>query len=160
MPLSVVFWARMRAVVQCVSRAKVTVSNALIGSIQKGFLVLLGVAPTDTDAIADAMIEKIVNLRIFDDSEGKMNLSLLDVKGSLLVVSQFTLYADCKKGRRPGFTDAAPPAFANEMYENFLKKCEAKGLTTQHGTFGAHMEVELVNAGPITIVLDSKELGF
>lgn len=147
----------MKIVIQRVSRAQVAVENEIIGSIEKGLLLLVGVAAGDTDAMSDIFIEKIVNLRIFEDAEGKMNLSLLDVGGSLLIVSQFTLYADCKKGRRPSFTDAAPPDFANKMYEKFLAKCRVKGVPVEAGRFGAMMQVELVNSGPTTIILDSRD---
>lgn len=145
----------MRALIQRVKQAKVEISEKTIGEIGKGLLILLGVAHSDTDSDIQFLVDKISNLRIFDDSEGKMNLSLLDVKGEALVVSQFTLYADCRKGRRPSFTDAALPEFANEMYKKFVQKFKYMGLKVEQGEFGAMMDVSLVNWGPVTIMLDS-----
>lgn len=149
----------MRVVLQRVSRARVLVEGDVIGSIGKGFLLLLGVSDSDTIQIADKMVDKICRLRIFPDSEGKTNLSLHDVEGELLVVSQFTLYADCKKGNRPGFSRAGAPDAANEMYEYVVERCRQYVKTVEHGSFGAEMEVELVNDGPFTLMLDSEEMG-
>ena len=148
----------MKFVIQRVTRASVTVDGSAIGQIGKGFLVLIGVADGDTTQDADKMIKKLLNLRIFEDSEGKTNLSLTDVGGSLLLVSQFTLYADCRKGNRPSFVKAGKPDFANEMYEYIIAQCRAAGFEVQTGSFGADMKVELLNDGPFTIVLDSGEL--
>lgn len=148
----------MRFVIQRVTHASVTVENEVIGSIGKGFLVLVGVSGTDTTAIADKMVKKLCGLRIFDDENGKTNLSLADVGGSLLVVSQFTLYADCKKGYRPSFINAGPPDMANEMYEYILSACKQYVPVVEKGSFGADMKVELLNDGPFTIVLDSDQM--
>ena len=148
----------MKFVIQRVTRASVTVDGSVIGQIGKGFLVLIGVADGDTTQDADKMIKKLLNLRIFEDSEGKTNLSLTDVGGSLLLVSQFTLYADCRKGNRPSFVKAGKPDFANEMYEYIIAQCRTAGFEVQTGSFGADMKVELLNDGPFTIVLDSGEL--
>ena len=148
----------MRFVIQRVTHASVTVENEVIGAIDKGFLVLVGVSGTDTTATADKMVKKLCGLRIFDDENGKTNLSLADVNGSLLVVSQFTLYADCKKGYRPSFINAGPPQMANEMYEYILAACKEYVPVVEHGSFGADMKVELLNDGPLTIVLDSDQL--
>ena len=147
----------MRAVVQRVSRAKVTVEGEVTGEIGSGSLILLGVAAKDTEADADYLIEKVLNLRIFEDGDGKMNLSLLDVKGGLLVVSQFTLYGDTRRGRRPSFIDAAPPEQANRLYEYFVAKARAQLGDVGTGRFQAMMDVELVNDGPVTIILDSEK---
>ncbi len=149
----------MKIVLQRVSRASVQVNDEALGSIDQGLLLLLGVANSDTDSMLDFFVEKITNLRIFSDAEGKMNLSLLDCKGSLLVISQFTLYADCKKGRRPSFTDAGAPEFAKDMYKKFIQKCKDKAINTQEGEFGADMKLDFINDGPVTIILDSKEMG-
>ena len=149
----------MRAVVQRVKYANVKVDNEILGAIDKGFMVLIGVSNEDTKEIADKMVDKMLKLRIFEDSEGKTNLSLADVQGELLLVSQFTLYADCKKGNRPSFIKAGSPDFANEMYEYIIEKCKKQdGLKVEHGKFGADMKVELLNDGPFTIVLDSEEM--
>lgn len=148
----------MRAVIQRVSRAKVEAEARLTGQIGKGLLVLLGVGRGDSPLEADHLLEKIINLRIFEDSEGKLNLSLLDIRGELMVISQFTLYADCRKGRRPSFTDAAPPETAKALYEYFLEKAKAHGISTAAGVFQAVMEVELVNSGPVTILLDTAKI--
>ena len=148
----------MKFVIQRVTRASVTVDGSVIGQIGKGFLVLIGVADGDTTQDADKMIKKLLNLRIFEDSEGKTNLSLTDVGGSLLLVRRFTLYADCPKGTRPSFVKAGKPDFANEMYEYIIAQCRAAGFEVQTGSFGADMKVELLNDGPFTIVLDSGEL--
>ena len=144
----------MKAVIQRVSSASVTVDGEIVGQIQKGYLVLLGVTHDDTRAEADRIVKKMVNLRIFSDENGKINLSLKDVDGSLLIVSQFTLYADTRHGNRPGFTLAAKPDMAEELYLYFVEKCHEAGLPVSHGQFGAHMEVELLNDGPFTIILE------
>jgi D-tyrosyl-tRNA(Tyr) deacylase len=148
----------MRAVVQRVSEARVKVAGEIVGEIGPGFLVLLGVGKDDTDQDADWLAEKISGLRVFEDSEGKLNLSLADVRGSVLVVSQFTLYADCRKGRRPGFEAAAPPELAERLYEHFVARLKEKNLPVATGRFQAMMEVELVNQGPVTLLLDSKKI--
>ena len=149
----------MKFVIQRVSTASVKVDGELVGAINKGFMVLIGVADGDTKEIADKMIDKTIKLRIFEDSEGKTNLALADVGGELLLVSQFTLYADCKKGNRPSFIKAGNPTFANEMYEYIISKCKTyEGLKVERGKFGADMKVELINDGPFTIVLDSEEM--
>ncbi len=147
----------MRAVIQRVTRAAVRVEGQCVSQIGKGLLVLLGVGPEDARKEADFLLEKIINLRIFEDPAGKMNLSLLDVRGALMVISQFTLYADCRKGRRPSFTGAASPETAKALYEYFLEKAKLTGLETASGIFQAMMEVELANSGPVTITLDSSE---
>jgi len=148
----------MRAVLQRVSRAKVTVEGETVGRIGRGILVLLGVAGGDTEKDAIYLLEKTLNIRIFEDAAEKMNLSLLDVKGELLVVSQFTLYGDTRKGRRPSFIEAAPPEKANSLYELFTSEARKQIETVQTGRFQAMMSVELVNDGPVTILLDSKKL--
>lgn len=145
----------MKAVVQRVSRASVTVSGSITGAIGTGLLVLLGVGKGDTEQSADYLIDKIAGLRIFPDEAGKMNRSLIDVNGALLVVSQFTLYGDCRKGRRPGFDAAAPPDAANRLYEYFVAQARARKLPVETGVFQAHMDVELVNEGPVTFILES-----
>jgi D-tyrosyl-tRNA(Tyr) deacylase len=145
----------MRAVVQRVSRARVTVESSVAGEIAKGLVILLGVGRDDTSAIAVSMAEKIANLRIFEDAQRKMNRSLLDVKGSALVVSQFTLYGDARGQRRPSFIAAAPPEQARKLYEEFGEALRRLGITVATGNFGAMMSVELVNEGPVTILLDS-----
>lgn len=147
----------MRAVIQRVSQASVTVEGQVVGAIDAGDLVLLGVGQGDLEADADYMAEKIANLRIFEDAEGKMNLSLLDVNGSALVISQFTLYGDARKGRRPGFSDAAPPEEANRLYEYFCDRLAGYSIFVARGVFQAHMEVALVNQGPVTLLLDSRK---
>jgi len=146
----------MRAVVQRVSRARVVVGEHVVGQIGRGLLVLLGVARTDTPDQARWLAEKIVGLRIFEDAESKINLGVADVGGELLVVSQFTLYGDCRKGRRPSFIDAAPPEQAVPLYEEFVNAVKARGIRTATGRFGAMMQVELVNDGPVTLIVDSK----
>ena len=148
----------MKFVIQRVTSASVSVEGETIGAIDKGFLVLIGVTDTDTKEIADKMIHKLVGLRIFDDAEGKTNLSLDQVGGSLLLVSQFTLYANCKKGFRPSFIDAGEPQFAEEMYEYIISECKKSVPNVRCGSFGADMKVSLLNDGPFTIILDSKEL--
>jgi D-tyrosyl-tRNA(Tyr) deacylase len=147
----------MRACIQRVSRARVVVEGEVVGEIGRGLLVLLGVSATDTDTETSWMAEKIVGLRIFDDPDGKMNLSLADVGGSMLVVSQFTLYGDCRKGRRPSFIDAAPPESAEAVYEKFVAQVSAAGIPTATGRFRTTMAVELTNDGPVTIWIDTVE---
>ncbi len=147
----------MRAVVQRVSRGQVSVDNKVVASIQRGLVVLLGVSPTDTSQDAQALAEKVVNLRIFEDNAGKMNLSCLDVNGEILAVSQFTLYADTRRGRRPSFTGAAKPDLAEPLCERFVESLRAMGVSAQTGIFGAHMLVDLVNDGPVTILLEQPE---
>ena len=148
----------MRAVVQRVSHADVTVDNEIVGRAGQGLLVLIGVGKGDTEKDAKYLAEKIVNLRIFEDEAQKMNLSLLDIKGDVLAVSQFTLYGDVRKGRRPGFDQAAPPDEANRLYEEFVAACRALGAPVQTGVFQADMKVSLINDGPVTILLDSEKL--
>ena len=143
----------MKLVVQRVKNAKVEVDEKTVGSINQGFLVLLGVTHTDTRSKADYLVKKLCNLRVFEDENGKMNLGLKDVNGELLIVSQFTLYADCSSGNRPSFINAAKPDKANELYEYFCKECE-KEIHVEKGVFGAHMEVTLQNSGPVTILLE------
>ena len=145
----------MRAVIQRVNHASVTIDGEITGKIEKGLLVLLGVGPEDEDSDLKYMCDKILGLRIFEDSDEKMNLSLRDIDGGLLVVSQFTLYGDCRKGKRPSFAGACPPERANVLYEKFLKLCEEEGIIPQHGEFGADMKVDLQNDGPVTILIDS-----
>jgi D-tyrosyl-tRNA(Tyr) deacylase len=144
----------MRAVIQRVSEAGVTVEGKVTGAIGKGLLVLLGVGHADTEATAQALAAKIVKLRIFSDAEGKMNLSVQDVAGGVLAVSQFTLLADTRKGNRPSFTDAAPPEKGNSLYEEFCRAVAGLGVPVAKGVFGAHMDVRLTNDGPVTIVMD------
>lgn len=148
----------MRAVVQRVSESKVIVDGNVVGEIKKGLMVLLGISTRDTEADVNYMTEKIVNLRIFEDADEKMNLSLIDVGGELLVVSQFTLYGDCKKGRRPSFIEAARPEMANELYERFVEGCRKFGVKTETGTFQADMKVEIMNDGPVTLIVDSERI--
>jgi D-tyrosyl-tRNA(Tyr) deacylase len=148
----------MRAVLQRVSRAEVTVSGETAGEIGKGFLIFLGVGNEDTDADATYLSDKIVNLRVCDDASGKMNRSLIDIAGELLVVSQFTLYADVRKGRRPSYVGAAPPVKANRLYEFFVEQCARYISKVATGKFQAMMDVELVNDGPVTIILDTSQL--
>jgi len=146
----------MRAVVQRVSRAQVTVGDEIVGKIGPGVLVLLGVAKADTKTDADYLAGKILGLRIFEDENGKMNLSIAETGGAVLAVSQFTLYGDVRKGKRPSFDDAAPAQLANELYEYFVEKIREGRVTCETGRFQAMMQVELVNDGPVTILLDSK----
>ncbi|MDA1191591.1 MAG: D-aminoacyl-tRNA deacylase [Candidatus Poribacteria bacterium] len=148
----------MRAVVQRVSRASVTVEDAIVGEIGVGALVLLGVAEGDTDEDVAYLSDKIANLRIFPDDESRMNRSLLDIGGEALVVSQFTLYGDCRRGRRPSFTEAAKPDAAVALYESFCANLTERGVHVERGVFQAHMDVSLVNDGPVTILLDSSRL--
>lgn len=147
----------MKAVLQRVSSASVKVESETISSIQQGLLVFLGVEPEDTIADVSYLVEKIINLRIFEDQDYKMNLSLLDTKGELLIVSQFTLLADCRKGRRPSFEKAAKPDLALKLYQQFIKQCEEKQIKTLGGQFQAEMLVDIKNHGPVTILLDSKK---
>ena len=148
----------MRALLQRVSHASVTVDKQVVGQIAQGLLILLGVGHGDGEAQIRTMTEKIVHLRIFEDDAGKMNRSLLDIGGQALVVSQFTLYADARKGRRPGYTDAAPPALAEPLVERFKDAITSYGVKVAGGVFGAYMQVELLNDGPVTIWLDSEQL--
>ena len=145
-------------VIQRVTSASCVVDGTVTGEIDKGFLVLIGVSNADTTEIADKMIKKLIGLRIFEDSEGKTNLSLHDVEGGLLLISQFTLYADCKKGNRPSFINAGKPDMANELYEYIIAKCKEEIPVVRQGIFGADMKISLVNDGPFTIVLDSAEI--
>ena len=144
----------MKLVIQRVTRASVTVDKEVVGKIGKGFLVLIGIANSDTQEIADKYLKKLLNLRIFEDENGKTNLSLKDVSGELLLVSQFTLYADCKKGNRPSFINAGAPDMANDLYEYMIDVCKKEIPVVEKGVFGAHMDVELVNDGPFTVILD------
>ncbi len=148
----------MRVVIQRVHKAKVDVEGSTVGEIAQGLLLLIGVGQNSTEAIIPKMAEKIVNLRIFEDNEGKMNLSLLEIKGEILAVSQFTLYASLKKGRRPDFFDAAPPIKGEEYYEKLVSELKKYDVKVETGNFGAHMEVDFVNDGPVTIILDEKDL--
>ena len=148
----------MRAVIQRVTRASVTVDKEVVGQIGRGLLVLLGISLTDTKADADYLAQKIVALRIFDDMEGRMNLSVKDAHGGLLVVSQFTLYGDVRRGLRPSWSDAAPPEAAEPLYEYFVRKCRELIMEVQTGSFRKMMQVELVNDGPVTLMLDSRKL--
>lgn len=147
----------MRFLIQRVKEASVTVDKEVIGAIKQGFLVFVGICRGDNEEIADKMIKKLLGLRIFTDEQGKTNISLAEVGGSLLIVSQFTLYADCKKGNRPSFTEAAPPDMAEELYEYIISCCRSH-TSVFTGSFGADMKVELINDGPFTILLDDKEL--
>lgn len=144
----------MRLVIQRVSNAKVEVQGEVTGQIEKGFMVLCGITHNDTKQEADYLAKKLCNLRVFEDENEKMNLSIKDVGGKLLVVSQFTLYADCSSGNRPSFVNAAKPDYANELYEYFMEKCRQEGIQVEKGIFGAHMEVSLLNNGPVTIILE------
>ena len=148
----------MRAVLTRVTSASVTIDGQVVGQIGKGFLILLGVGPEDDEATCRYLAEKALGLRVFEDEQGKMNLGLSDVGGQVLVVSQFTLYGNCRKGRRPSFTDAAPPELGNRLYEQFLQECTRLGFAPQHGIFGADMQVASVNDGPVTLILDTKQL--
>jgi len=148
----------MRFVIQICQKADVKIDHAVVGAIDRGLVVFVGVGPNDTEAIADRMVKKLLGLRIFPDENGKTNRSVRDVNGSLLVISQFTLYADCRHGNRPSFTDAGAPDMANRLYEYILAKCGESGIPVAHGVFGADMKVCLVNDGPFTILLDSAEI--
>lgn len=149
----------MKAVIQRVCKASVSVDHKIIGSIDRGLMVLLGVDREDNESDLDYLVKKITGMRIFEDDQEKMNLALADVGGSLLVISQFTLLASTKKGNRPSFTQAGPPEMSNALYEQFIARCRALGFKVEHGQFGAHMEVSLVNDGPVTIVIDSRDRG-
>lgn len=147
----------MRLLIQRVTEANVTIDSVVYSSIKKGLLVLIGIHQTDTIADIPWLAKKLVELRIFEDDMGKMNLSIQDVKGEILVISQFTLYADCRRGRRPDFIDAAPPRLAEGLYNAFIKEVNMYGLEVKTGVFAAYMQVQLTNDGPVTIILDSKE---
>ncbi|MBD5536981.1 MAG: D-tyrosyl-tRNA(Tyr) deacylase [Lachnospiraceae bacterium] len=149
----------MRFVIQRVRSAAVTVEENIVGQIEKGFLVFVGISQTDNEQIADKMVRKLIGLRIFEDAEGKTNLDIKTVSGSLLMVSQFTLYADCKKGNRPSFTHAGAPDKANALYEYILHLCKDEIPVVEKGIFGADMKVSLINDGPFTVILDSDEVG-
>lgn len=144
----------MKLVIQRVKKASVEVENKIVGKINQGFLVLLGVGPEDTKEITDFLVQKLIKLRVFEDENEKMNLSIKDVNGELLIVSQFTLYADCSGGNRPSFINAAKPDLANELYEYFIEECRKENINVEHGIFGADMQVELLNDGPVTILLE------
>ena len=148
----------MRFLIQRVSSADVVIEENTVGAIKEGFCVFVGIADSDTKEIADKMIHKLINLRIFSDENGKTNLNLTSVGGELLIVSQFTLYADCKKGNRPSFIRAGAPEMANRLYQYILEKCRIEFPETQQGEFGANMQITLINDGPFTIVLDSDEI--
>ena len=148
----------MRAVLTRVSSASVAIDGQTVGSIGKGFLILLGVGPNDTEKECRYLAEKALGLRVFKDENDKMNLGLADVGGEVLVISQFTLYGNCRKGRRPSFVEAAPAELGNELYEKFLSVCEELGFPPQHGRFGADMKVSSVNDGPVTLILDTDQL--
>jgi len=148
----------MRAVLTRVKHASVTIDGETVGKIGQGFLILLGVGPEDTEETARVLAEKALGLRIFEDENGKMNLGLEAIHGEVLVVSQFTLYGNCRKGRRPSFAEAAPPDLGNRLYEQFLSECERLGYPPQHGRFGADMKVESLNDGPVTLILDTDQL--
>ena len=148
----------MRAVLTRVKSASVTIEGEVVGKIGQGFLILLGVGPNDTEKECRYLAEKALGLRLFSDENDKRNLGLEAIHGEVLVVSQFTLYGNCRKGRRPSFTDAAPPALGEEMYEKFLSICEELGYPPQHGRFGADMKVESINDGPVTLILDTDQL--
>ena len=148
----------MRAILTRVNSASVSIDGETVGQIGKGFLILLGVGPEDTEKECRCLAEKALALRIFTDEEGKMNLGLESVGGQVLVVSQFTLYGNCRKGRRPSFVGAADPELGNRLYERFLEICEELGYPPQHGRFGADMQVSSVNDGPVTLILDTDEL--
>lgn len=148
----------MKFVIQRVTEASVRIDDAVVGSIDRGFVVLIGVSNEDNKEIADKMVKKLIGLRIFDDADGKTNLALKDVNGQLLLISQFTLYADCKKGNRPSFINAGNPVLANELYEYIIAECKKEIPVVETGEFGADMKVSLCNDGPFTIVLDSEIL--
>ena len=148
----------MRLVVQKVSQSSVKIEGEIVGAIDKGYMVLVGITNGDDELLVEKMVDKLVNLRIFEDENDKLNLSLLDVGGSVLSISQFTLYEKKKKGRRPSFIDAAKPDISSPLYDFFNKKLEEKGINVERGVFGAMMEVSLINDGPVTIILDSNEL--
>lgn len=145
----------MKIVIQRVSNANVVVDGKTVGEVKKGLVILLGVSDLDTEETVKNMVKKIINLRIFTDENDKMNLSIKDIKGEMLVISQFTLYADCKKGNRPSFTDAGKPEHANKLYEYFIEEVKKQDIKAEHGIFGAHMKLNLTNDGPVTIMLDA-----
>ena len=146
----------MKFIVQRVNKSQVEVEEKIVGKIDRGFMVLIGITHNDTKEIADFLVRKLINLRVFEDENGKMNLSLKDVQGSLLLISQFTLYADCTSGNRPSFTNVAKPEFANELYEYIIEECKKQIPNVQTGIFGADMQVSLVNDGPVTIILEKE----
>lgn len=148
----------MRAVLTRVKSASVTIDGQTVGSIGQGFLILLGIGPEDTEQHCRYLAQKALGLRVFEDDQGKMNCGLEQVGGQVLVVSQFTLYGNCRKGRRPSFTEAAPPELGEQLYEKFLEICEELGFPPQHGRFGADMQVASVNDGPVTLILDTDQL--
>ena len=148
----------MRSVIQRVTCASVTVGGEVVGSIGEGLLVLLGVKAGDTEKDADYVADKLLKLRIFEDENGKSNLSVQDIHGNLLIISQFTLYADCRKGNRPSYTNAGNPDLANELYEYIIAQCQKEFPNVQHGIFGAYMKVSLLNDGPFTIIFDSEQM--
>lgn len=150
----------MRFVLQCVSQASCTVEGRVTGAIERGYLILAGIADSDTEETADRMLKKVAGLRIFPDENGKTNLSLAEIGGSILLISQFTLYADCRKGNRPSFVKAGKPEHAERLYRYLLERCRREGIgkTVEEGVFGADMKIALVNEGPFTLVLDSEEL--
>ena len=150
----------MRFVLQCVSQASCTVEGRVTGAIERGYLILVGIADSDTEETADRMLKKVAGLRIFPDETGKTNLSLAEIGGSILLISQFTLYADCRKGNRPSFVKAGKPEHAERLYRYLLERCRREGIgkTVEEGVFGADMKIALVNEGPFTLVLDSEEL--
>ena len=150
----------MRFVLQCVSQASCTVEGRVTGAIERGYLILVGIADSDTEETADRMLKKVAGLRIFPDENGKTNLSLAEIGGSILLISQFTLYADCRKGNRPSFVKAGKPEHAERLYRYLLERCRREGIgkTVEEGVFGADMKIALVNEGPFTLVLDSDEL--
>ncbi|WP_314639877.1 D-aminoacyl-tRNA deacylase [Stomatobaculum longum] len=150
----------MRFVLQCVSQASCTVEGRVTGAIERGYLILVGIADSDTEETADRMLKKVAGLRIFPDENGKTNLSLAEIGGSILLISQFTLYADCRKGNRPSFVKAGKPEHAERLYRYLLERCRREGIgkTVEEGVFGADMKISLVNEGPFTLVLDSEEL--
>lgn len=144
----------MKTVIQRVGSANVVVDNKMVGKIEKGLVVLIGISDNDTKETINQMVRKIINLRIFSDENGKMNLSIKDINGELLAISQFTLYADCTRGNRPSFTSAGRPDYAKELYEYFISEVKKEGISVSHGIFGADMQVSLTNDGPVTIVLE------
>lgn len=150
----------MRFVLQCVSQASCTVEGRVTGAIERGYLILVGIADSDTEETADRMLKKVAGLRIFPDENGKTNLSLAEIGGSILLISQFTLYADCRKGNRPSFVKAGKPEHAERLYRYLLERCRREGIgkAVEEGVFGADMKISLVNEGPFTLVLDSEEL--
>lgn len=148
----------MKLVIQRVQEASVSVDQEVVGKIGHGFMVLLGVSQTDTEEIADKMFQKLLKLRIFEDENGKTNLDIKSVNGELLIISQFTLYADCRKGNRPSYTNAGNPDLANELYEYIIAQCQKEFPNVQHGIFGAYMKVSLLNDGPFTIIFDSEQM--